>query len=58
MEADVVVVSTWTAPGTVSSVAPSHYSLLRGTQDLLGLPPLAGSVTVPTSVAADFGPTG
>ncbi|MDQ2758000.1 MAG: alkaline phosphatase family protein [Actinomycetota bacterium] len=53
-----VVVSPWTTPGTVSSLAHSHYSLLRGTQDLLGLPPLLGSATVTTSVAADFGLAG
>ncbi|MEO3938480.1 hypothetical protein V3N99_17240 [Dermatophilaceae bacterium Soc4.6] len=56
--APLVVVSPWTTPGTVSSLAHSHYSLLRGTQDLLGLPPLQGSGGVTTSVAADFGLAG
>ena len=56
--APLIVVSPWTTPGTVSSTAHSHYSLLRGTQDLLGLPPLEGSATVPTSVASDFGLAG
>lgn len=50
------VVSPYTTPGSVSSTPYTHYSLLRGTEDLLGLPYLghAGDETT-SSVADDFG---
>ncbi|GAA1903951.1 alkaline phosphatase family protein [Lapillicoccus jejuensis] len=50
-----IVASPWTTPGYVSTTAFNHYSLLRGTQDLLGLPRLQNAATVTTSVAKDFG---
>jgi phosphatidylinositol-3-phosphatase len=50
------VVSPYTTPGSTSTTPFTHYSLLRGTEDLLGLPPLqhAGDATT-NSVANDFG---
>jgi phosphatidylinositol-3-phosphatase len=51
-----ITVSPYTTPGQVSTVDYTHYSLLRGTEDLLGLDPL-GHAADPTtnSVANDFG---
>ena len=50
------VLSPYTTPGYVSHVAYDHYSLLRGTEDLLGLTPLAHAADATTnSVANDFG---
>lgn len=53
-----IAVTPWTTPGTVSTTQHDHYSLLRGTQDLLGLPPLQNSTTATPSVADDFGLAG
>ena len=51
-----LVISPYTTPGFVSTVPYTHYSLLRGTEDLLGLPPLAHAGDAgTTSVADDFG---
>jgi hypothetical protein len=50
------VLSPYTTPGYVSDVTYTHYSLLRGTEDLLGLAPLANAGDPTTnSVANDFG---
>ncbi len=51
-----IAVSPYTTPGQVSTTLYTHYSLLRGTEDLLGLPALehAGDATT-NSVANDFG---
>jgi hypothetical protein len=48
-----IVISPTTAPGTTSSVAVNHYSLLRTTEELLGLPLLGHAGTAP-SLAAPF----
>lgn len=49
------VLSPYTTPGYVSDVSYTHYSLLRGTEDLLGLPALAHAGDSTTnSVATDF----
>ena len=55
-QAAFLVLSPYTTPGYVSSTPYTHYSLLRGTQDLLGLDPM-GHAADPTtnSVATDFG---
>lgn len=51
-----IVVSPYTTPGSTSSVPYDHYSLLRGTEDLLGLPALGHAADLSTkSVASDFG---
>jgi hypothetical protein len=51
-----IVVSPYTTPGSVSTTPYNHYSLLRGTQDLLGLAPLGHAADAETnSVATDFG---
>jgi hypothetical protein len=51
-----IVVSPYTAPGSVTRVPYTHYSLLRGTEDLLGLPHLGHAADPETSsVANDFG---
>lgn len=51
-----MVVSPYTTPGYVTTASYNHYSLLRGTEDLLGLPAL-GQAADPatTSLAGDFG---
>jgi hypothetical protein len=51
-----VAISPYTTPGMVSAVPYTHYSLLRGTEELLGLPLLAHAADPTTnSVASDFG---
>lgn len=51
-----IAVSPYTTPGSVSATPYTHYSLLRGTQDLLGLPLLGHAADEATnSVANDFG---
>jgi hypothetical protein len=51
-----MAVSPYTTPGTVSTTAYTHYSLLRGTQELLGLPLLQHAADPTTnSVATAFG---
>jgi hypothetical protein len=49
-----VVISPSTAAGTVSSAAFNHYSLLRTSEDLLGLTPIGNAATAP-SMAPAFG---
>jgi phosphatidylinositol-3-phosphatase len=48
------VVSPYTSPGTRSATYFNHYSLLRTTEELLGLPLLGGAGTAP-SLRNDFG---
>jgi phosphatidylinositol-3-phosphatase len=40
-----IVMSPSTQPGTTSATAYNHYSLLRSTETMLGLPLLAGATT-------------
>ncbi len=47
-----IVISRYTKPGTVFSGALTHYSLLRGSDILLGLPPLRDAQTAPGLLAA------
>ena len=42
-----VVVAPSVQPGTVSGTAVTHYSLLRATEEMLGLPLLGGAATAP-----------
>ena len=49
-----VVVAPSVHPGTVSGTAVSQYSLLRGTEEMLGLPLLAGAATA-ADLRAAFG---
>jgi hypothetical protein len=49
-----VVVAPSVRPGTVSSVAVDHYSLLRATEEMLGLP-LLGQAVSATSLRGVFG---
>ena len=49
-----VVVAPSMRPGTVSSVAVDHYSLLRATEEMLGLP-LLGQAASATSLRSVFG---
>lgn len=48
-----IVISPFTPPGTVASERFSHYSLLRTTEELLGLPLLAGATSA-TSMRASL----
>lgn len=48
------VVAPTVTPGTTSGTAFSHYSLLRTTEEMLGLPPLAGAASA-TSMRSAFG---
>jgi hypothetical protein len=51
-----IVVSPFVVPGTTSAVAYTHYSLLRGTEEYLGLPLLAAAAAPSTvSLAGAFG---
>ena len=45
---------TYTVPGTRDGVASGHYSLLRATEDMLGLGCLGGACTAP-SMRSAFG---
>jgi phosphatidylinositol-3-phosphatase len=47
-------VSPYTSPGTRSATYFNHYSLLRTTEELLGLPLLGAAGTSP-SMQNDFG---
>jgi phosphatidylinositol-3-phosphatase len=47
-----LVVSEWTRPGTQSSSAFTHYSLLRTTENLLGVPPLGKAASAPSMESA------
>ncbi|QEC47928.1 acid phosphatase [Baekduia soli] len=49
-----LVLAPSTQPGTTSATTFSHYSLLRTTEEMLGLPPLAGAATA-VSMRAAFG---
>jgi hypothetical protein len=49
-----VIVAPSVRPGTVSATPVDHYSLLRTTEELLGLPPLANAATA-TSLRAAVG---
>jgi hypothetical protein len=51
----VLVISPTTPAGTASTGAFDHYSLLRTTEELLGLDPLLGRAAGATSMRADFG---
>jgi hypothetical protein len=42
-----LVVAPSVRPGTVSGTAVTHYSLLRATEEMLGLPLLGGAATAP-----------
>ena len=48
------VISPFTAPGTQSSTNFTHYSLLRTTEEILGVP-LLGNAATATSMRAAFG---
>lgn len=48
-----VAVAPSVRPGTVSSVAVDHYSLLRATEEMLGLP-LLGQAVSATSLRSVF----
>ena len=50
-----VVMSASTVAGTRVSVPTSHYSVLRTTEDLLGLQPLLGGAANAPSLTTDFG---
>jgi phosphatidylinositol-3-phosphatase len=41
-------------PGTVSSTAFNHYSMLRSTEEMLGLSPLLGGAASATSMRSTF----
>jgi phospholipase C len=49
-----IVISPSTHVGTVSNTAFSHYSMLRTTEDLLGLGGYLGAAASATSMAGDF----
>ena len=48
------VVAPSVAPGTRSAAAFNHYSLLRTTEDLLGLRPLLGAASNAAAMTAAF----
>ena len=48
------VIAPSVRPGTTSAIAFNHYSLLRTTEELLGLRPLLGGAATATSMAAAF----
>jgi phospholipase C len=48
-----IVISPTTPPGTTSAIAVNHYSLLRTTEEMLGLPLLGNASTAP-SMGASF----
>src|SRR3989441_3917864 len=50
-----LVISPSTKPGTSSSSFFTHYSLLRTTEDLLGLSPYLGDAATAMSLRSDFG---
>jgi hypothetical protein len=51
----VLVISPTTPAATTSAVAFDHYSLLRTTEELLGLGPLLGRAAAATSMRTEFG---
>ena len=50
-----IVVSPYTTPGTRSGTAFTHYSLLRTTEELLGIPTFLGNAALATSMRPAFG---
>jgi phosphatidylinositol-3-phosphatase len=50
-----IVVSPYTTPGTRSATAFNHYSLLRTTEELLGIPTYLGNAATATSMRSAFG---
>jgi hypothetical protein len=50
-----IVVSPYTTPGTKSTVSFTHYSLLRTTEELLGVPTFLGDAASATSMRSAFG---
>lgn len=50
-----IVISPSTKPGTRSATFFTHYSLLRTTEDLLGLSPHLGDAATAASMRGDFG---
>ena len=50
-----IVVSPYTTPGTKSGTAFTHYSLLRTTGELLGIPTFLGNAALATSMRPAFG---
>ena len=50
-----IVVSPYTRPGTKSGTAFTHYSLLRTTEELLGIPTFLGNAASATSMRSAFG---
>lgn len=49
-----IVVAPGVRPGTVSSTAFDHYSLLRTTEEMLGLPTTLGNASTATSMRSAF----
>jgi phosphatidylinositol-3-phosphatase len=50
-----IVVSPYTKPGTKSGTAFTHYSLLRTTEELLGIPTYLGNAASAASMRSAFG---
>ena len=50
-----IVVSPYTPPGTQSATAFNHYSLLRTTEELLGISTYLGNAATATSMRSAFG---
>jgi hypothetical protein len=50
-----IVVSPYTAPGTQSGTLYTHYSLLRTTEELLGITTYLGNAATATSMRSAFG---
>lgn len=50
-----IVVSPYTTPGTQSATAFTHYSLLRTTEEMLGIPTFLGNAATATSMRPAFG---
>jgi hypothetical protein len=50
-----IVVSPYTTPGTKNATAFTHYSLLRTTEELLGISTFLGNAASATSMRSAFG---
>ncbi len=50
-----IVVSPYTTPGTKSGTAFTHYSLLRATEELLGISTFLGNAASARSMRSAFG---
>jgi phosphatidylinositol-3-phosphatase len=50
-----IVVSPYTTPGATSGTAFTHYSLLRTTEELLGISTFLGNAASATSMRSAFG---